>query len=669
MPRFHNSALAGYVVAVVVVLALAITSWDFTQRTRDAQAFVSHTHEVLANVAAAEAALWRAEAAQRAFLVTTAKPFLEEREQALELVRRHVGMLEVLTADNPVQQRRIAELRPLLQQRIAVFQHTEDLAEFGGTLDRPQRLEAGLEVIARIRPVFTALVSEEHRLLALREVAERDRLQEARRVFALMVLAILASVPLVGWQLRRELQARTRAEAEAAQERRYSELHARALMLYISAQDQGTAVDGTLELLAAQPMFRAAALFTRTHGWQVLASRGMPPDVAAVTLGEEGPAGVAAREARLVSVAADDPALAPVADWLARQGQGLLLCPVVCRARTLGLLALVPAEPMSQRERDFVEQLGAQWGIALFNLRQYRELGELAARLREQGHELRQANEALKAADRSKSEFLANMSHELRTPLNAVIGFAEVLGDGLLGDLSDEQREVVGEISTSGKHLLALINEVLDIAKIEAGQMQLELEPLRPAELATSGMSMLRERALRQGVQLHTEVAPELDMLLADPRKARQIVFNLLSNAVKFTPAGGLVRLRLWRVPRERLAQAQADEHTRVIAPVPLDHEQYLEIAVSDSGIGIAPENLPQLFQPFMQIDSALGRQYAGTGLGLSMVLSLSQLHGGGLQVHSRPQEGSTFTVWLPWRPVGPETATQPPAAQGPPSV
>ena len=645
----------GYIVAVTVVLVLAATSWDFTQRTSRAQAFVSHTHEVLSNVTATEAALWRAESAQRAFFLTHSPPFLAERNSALDIMERHVTALARLTLDNPGQQQRIADLRVLLQERIATYRRNEAIAEPSNKVSAAQRLQVGLEVMARLRPAFSELTAEEYRLLALREAEERSYLRRTRHLFVGLAIAILATVPLVFWQLRRQARARARAEAEAAMERNYTAVHAQALTIYNGATDPQAALEGTLELLAKQPVFLAAALYVRTdtQQWSVAASRGMPPDVAAVPLPDTGAAGEALRQRRLVLVrSTDDQVSSTLNHWLASHGTvNAVLCPVAHAEQTLGLLGLAATSRLSLRECDFIEQLCTQLGIALHSLDQYRALDELAARLQEQGLELQRKNAALEEAAQAKSEFLANMSHELRTPLNAVIGFADVLHDGLAGELNPEQLDYMAEISSSGKHLLSLINDVLDLAKVEAGQMSLELEALNPAELAASGMSILRERAQQQRVQLRAEVVPDLGLLQADPRKARQILFNLLSNAVKFTPAGGEVSLRLERESRQQVQDMQPDEHTRVVPPAQMQYGEFLAITVRDNGIGIEPTDLERLFLPFMQIDSALSRQFPGTGLGLSLVLRLTQLHGGGLRVHSVPQRGSAFTAWLPWRP------------------
>jgi CheY-like chemotaxis protein len=241
------------------------------------------------------------------------------------------------------------------------------------------------------------------------------------------------------------------------------------------------------------------------------------------------------------------------------------------------------------------------------------------------------------------------MSHELRTPLNAVIGFAEILRDGLAGPLNDEQLEYVGDIYGSGRHLLALINDILDLSKVEAGQMELDLQSVAPAELAASGVAVVRERAGLRRVQLTELCPPDLGPLQLDVRRTKQIVYNLLSNAVKFTPDGGSVGIALRRISQDEVDAVQDAADRRVFRPRER-WPHWLELSVSDTGIGIAPEALGALFAPFVQVDSSLDRRFEGTGLGLTMVQRLTELHGGGLALQSTPGQGSTFTIWLPWR-------------------
>jgi PAS domain S-box-containing protein len=263
---------------------------------------------------------------------------------------------------------------------------------------------------------------------------------------------------------------------------------------------------------------------------------------------------------------------------------------------------------------------------------------------------LQQKNVELQDASRMKSEFLANMSHELRTPLNAIIGFSEVLKDGLIGELTDQQRGFIGDIFSSGKHLLSLINDILDLSKVEAGKMMLDLEPVDVTSLFLNSLSIIREKAAVRHIRLTMEETGELGTLQADARKVKQIVYNLLSNAVKFTIEGGQVTLRAGRVPRSEVGALSGGWRGRSLPLVESDFAEFLKISVSDSGIGISPDGMEHLFKPFSQIDSGLARKFEGTGLGLAMVKLLAELHSGAVAVESAVDEGSCFTVWLPLR-------------------
>jgi PAS domain S-box-containing protein len=288
---------------------------------------------------------------------------------------------------------------------------------------------------------------------------------------------------------------------------------------------------------------------------------------------------------------------------------------------------------------------------------------------------LQQKNAELEDASRMKSEFLANMSHELRTPLNAIIGFSEVLRDGLVGPMSDQQRNFTGDILRSGQHLLSLINDILDLSKVEAGKMLLDLDPVEVSSLFVNSLTIVREKAAERRIRLTLEAQDGLGSIMVDARKVKQIVYNLLSNAVKFTGEGGQVTLRAAKVERARVGQLDG-KPGRTFMPGENTFAEFLEISVADSGIGIAAEDLDHLFKPFSQIDSGLARRFEGTGLGLAMVKLLADLHGGSVAVESEVGAGSRFTVWLPLRrlerpapvepvaPVAPEAALPPaPAA------
>jgi len=251
------------------------------------------------------------------------------------------------------------------------------------------------------------------------------------------------------------------------------------------------------------------------------------------------------------------------------------------------------------------------------------ELGALGSNVNRMNDELRRLYSELETASRHKSEFLASMSHELRTPLNAIIGFSQVLRQRLYGEINDKQAEYLDDILSSGNHLLSLINDVLDLSKVEAGQVELELATFSLRETLERGVVTVRERATSVGVHVSLDLAPDVDLVYGDERRVRQVVFNLLSNAVKFTPEGGSVVVASARVAGE------------------------VQVSVTDTGQGIAPEDHDRIFAEFQQTDVGLS-QREGTGLGLALSKRLVELHGGRIWVESELGHGSRFVFTLP---------------------
>ena len=259
---------------------------------------------------------------------------------------------------------------------------------------------------------------------------------------------------------------------------------------------------------------------------------------------------------------------------------------------------------------------------------------ELEQRVSERTDQLEAAKRQAETANQAKSDFLANMSHELRTPLNGVIGFSEVLEDGLYGDLNDRQKTYVRHIYNSGKHLLGLINDILDLSKVEAGKMEFDVSRFPICAVLNSSVVMLKEKAMKHDIALSVEIEPEADIHVeADERKIKQILFNLLSNAVKFTPDGGRVTVRACLAAVENGGEEQ----------------RMIEVSIEDTGIGIKEEDLPRLFGEFTQIrQSVLTKQYEGTGLGLALTKRLVELHHGSIRVESEYGKGSRFYFTLP---------------------
>jgi signal transduction histidine kinase len=251
------------------------------------------------------------------------------------------------------------------------------------------------------------------------------------------------------------------------------------------------------------------------------------------------------------------------------------------------------------------------------------ELGALATNVNRMNDELNRLYRELETASRHKSEFLASMSHELRTPLNAIIGFSQVLRERLFGELNEKQAEYVDDILSSGNHLLSLINDVLDLSKVEAGQVELDVAPFSLRDALERGVVMVRERATHDGVLVTLGTDPDADLVQGDERRIRQVIFNLLSNAVKFTPPGGSVDVHAARVDGE------------------------VRVSIADTGPGLAPEDHERIFEEFQQAGAGV-EQREGTGLGLALSKRLVELHGGRIWVDSELGEGSRFVFTLP---------------------
>jgi signal transduction histidine kinase len=299
------------------------------------------------------------------------------------------------------------------------------------------------------------------------------------------------------------------------------------------------------------------------------------------------------------------------AGWTAMGIKSSIGAPMMWEGRGIGVIFVGRDHTgsFSEKEVALLKTFADQAVIAIQNARLYREIEQKSCEL--------------EAASRHKSEFLANMSHELRTPLNAIIGFSEVLSERMFGEINEKQAEYIGDILQSGQHLLSLINDILDLSKIEAGRMELELSDFDLPGTIENTLTLVR--AVRRGITLGRTVDEHLGMIRADERKVKQVLLNLLSNALKFTPEGGKIDVRA----------AVSDG--------------VAEISVTDTGVGIAPEDEETVFEEFRQVGAA-AKKVEGTGLGLAISRKFIELHGGKIWVKSQFGSGSTFSFTLPLR-------------------
>ena len=305
--------------------------------------------------------------------------------------------------------------------------------------------------------------------------------------------------------------------------------------------------------------------------------------------------------------------------------------PLIVKGEVKGILEIYHRSQLNVDSEwlEFLETLAGQAAIAINDAQLFESLQrsnlQLERRVAERTAELNQLNAELEQANRAKDEFLATMSHELRTPLTSILGLSESLLEQRLSSLDEQQQKSLEIIASSGSHLLQLINDILDLSKIEAGKFDFYAQPVSVNELCKSCLSFIKSQALKKSISVIYTNETTVSRIYADPRRLKQILVNLLSNAVKFTAENGRVVLHV---------NAERDQ-------------DLIQFSVIDTGIGIAPEDLPRLFQPFVQLDSRLNRQHPGTGLGLALVQRLTDLHGGSVQVESEIGKGSRFTVNL----------------------
>ena len=450
--------------------------------------------------------------------------------------------------------------------------------------------------------------------------------------------------------IARDITERKKVEYSQQKQAQYERTMTTAMSIFTGNHNSRDALEKLLQLLASRQDYKAGAYYTYDE-W----SRSLNM-TAARSLSASGPAGsfvlgnnaitgaVLKKEVLLLRREEKQPQ--PAGDGL----QNLFdlsttaVLPVYYQDKLQGVLLLGADREPDAHDKEFLERIAIQLGICLHGIKQFEYLKTLSRQLAARQKEIEKKNRELEQANRAKSEFLTNMSHELRTPLNSVIGFSELLEKQIFGALNPRQQEYVKDIWESGEHLLELINDILDLSKIEAGTMELDLNDFHMPGLLQGCLRMFREKALKKNIRLEMMAEDNIGVVVADSRKIKQVIFNLLTNAVKFTTEGGEVLLSAYR------------------------EGQNVTVCVTDNGIGISRKEMDKLFKEFSQVDGSLSRRHEGTGLGLALSKKLVEMHGGTIGVESQPQKGSRFYFTIPAQPggvAGPENS--PPRPENPP--
>lgn len=602
---FERRLFASFTAGATALLMLAGLTWYFSLMGIDATRFVIHSHEVIASIGRVEQYVYQAESEQRGFLITGDRAYLSGYRHSLNSLAEEQAVLANLVSDNPSQSARVRHLKIIIASRIDWLERNIELKS--SPQPRPAAIDvsAGTGLDRQIDALATDVFNEEQWLLKQRQQLESDRAQMSAIGFFALLFLVLLAVPFLYKRMRDAFSDKQKVSEEA---RRLVDV-----------------IDGTPDLIA----------MSTPEGHVAYVNRAMR-DLLGIG---DMPAAELMRE-RVYSPAS--------LDLVRRVGIPHALAHGTWSGETTWLKADGKEVPVSQ---VLIAHRQSDGSLTLSTIA--RDITEA----KENERLLEEKNRQIEQASRMKTEFMATMSHELRTPLNAIIGFSSVIRDGLAGPVDATVTEYADDILNSGRHLLELINDILDLSTIESGNMRLEPGIVDGHELAASGMAIMREQATSRGIQLVLTISPELKGMWLDPRKTRQIIFNLLSNAVKFTPDHGQVKLGMRLVPRSLVESQQGGHQRRLFALPPSSFLEFLEISVSDTGVGIAQADLYRLFQPFMQVDSSRSRLYEGTGLGLVMVRRLIELQSGALLVESEAGKGSRFTVWLPLR--DPEPAGQ----------
>ncbi len=690
-PRIPLSLLLGYAAALAAVVTIALLAKYAIESQANAAAWVNHTLALKGRVASLLSLVKDVETSQRGYLLTGDPGYLEPFEHAAKTLPGELKALAELTMDNPAQHGRMAELESVVREKLAEVRETIGLRRAGDTSGALALVLSGRgkNAMDRIRLHVQAMSEEEDRLLATRTAQWQSSVARSTAVILIGAGLLFLLIVVAGYGTLSELAARERqtwlrnGQAEIAKAALVGEQSVAALAQQVLDQCvnyTGAAVgvfyvvdeDGSVRRAAGHALSPTAmAPDTLAHGdgmagqalntREVLYLEGLPPSYLQVAsaVGATMPVDVLIVPAHTDGsvFALMELAFLRRAESRVKELMQQIADPIAVAVRTAMLRGRL-VELLRRTQQQSEELQAQQEELRASNEQleeQSRALQESQARLETQQAELEQNNERLQQqttllerqkdqlvhaqrtlatkndelqrANRYKSEFLANMSHELRTPLNSSLILAKLLADNKAGNLTEEQVRFASSIYSAGNDLLSLINDILDLSKVEAGKLEVRPEPIAVAQLVEGLLHTFQPIAAKKGIKFVTSVAEDAPQRLeSDPQRVEQILKNLLSNAFKFTERGEV-----------SLAVSQADSSR-------------LRFAVRDTGVGIAHEQQELVFEPFKQIDSGANRRYTGTGLGLSISRDLAHLLGGEIELTSAPGQGSVFTLVLPER-------------------
>jgi PAS domain S-box-containing protein len=596
---------AGLAAAGMILLLVVGLLYRNGRSFIEASEWVSHTHEVLAELEATLSAVAEAQAATDGYVITGQEVFLKPYQVAGPALRAHLDQLKSLTSDNPYQQRRLAVLEGAVAEKLDSLQQKIDLRKQKGFEAAQQRVATGIgaKQMNRVRAIISEMKQEEEDLLKRRTLDFQSSTRKTTLTFLCVIFLEFLLLGLVYYVFLRDIRARRRAEQllQESEERHRKLFDNNPHPTWVFDRE-------TLRFLAVN----AAAV--RKYGYS-------SDDFLKMTIKDIRPPEDV--PALLDSVGRTRDGNESIGIWQHRRKDGTNIdVEITSYALSFADRAaeVVVAVDVTQRKRDEAEK------------RKF--IDKLAA----SNQELELRNREVERATRLKSKFLASMSHELRTPLNAIVGFSDLLADETPGELNDKQKRFVNHIKQGSAHLLQLINDILDLSKIEAGQLELRCEDFQLKDALPEVLSTIRPLAMIKNIQVQQKLKTDLSVY-ADRVRFKQVLYNLLSNAVKFTPKDGRIDIDCVEKGNE------------------------VCISVTDTGIGIRSEDQAVVFEEFRQVEGNTDAGNEGTGLGLAITKRLVEQQGGKISLQSEPGKGSRFTFTLP---IGSRTSSKSLPVNGP---